>query len=75
MNIWEFVVLFLSVILGGGLALYLQKNNRQTMQLMLSFSGAYILGISVLHLMPTVFNGTVTHVGLWILVGFFIQLL
>jgi len=71
MSLWEFIILFLSVVLGGGLALYFQKNDRQTMQLMLSFSGAYILGISVLHLMPTVFNGEVTHVGLWILAGFF----
>ena len=45
----------MSVLGGGGVAFYFQKNNKRVLQTVLSFSGAYILGISVLHLMPHVF--------------------
>lgn len=74
MEYWEYLILFLSVIGGGSLAFYVKKNNQSMLQSVLSFSGAYILGISVLHLMPTVFTGMVENVGLWVLGGFFIQL-
>lgn len=42
---------------------------------MLSFGGAYILGITVLHLMPGVFASGKHETGLWVLAGFFVQLL
>ncbi len=77
--------MFSSVLLGGGLAFYFQKNNKKLLQLVLSFSGAFILGISVLHLMPVAFSYPTnassevisSHgntVGLLILLGFFIQI-
>lgn len=65
----------MSVLLGGGLAFYFQKNNKALLQLVLSFSGAFILGISVLHLMPVAFSNKGNSVGILILVGFFVQLL
>lgn len=45
------------------------------LQIILSFSGAYILGIAVLHLMPWVFGSGQHHIGMWVLVGFFAQVL
>lgn len=45
------------------------------MRLLLSFSGAYLLGISVLHLMPQVFYDAQNTMGLWVLAGFLLQLL
>ncbi len=74
MNFWEYFTLFFVVILGGGIAFYFQKSNKTALQLVLSFSGAYILGISVLHLMPGVFADGSQQIGLWVLVGFFIQI-
>jgi len=81
----DYLILFSSVLLGGGLAFYFQKNNKKLLQLVLSFSGAFIMGISVLHLMPVAFsyplNATketiASHgntVGLLILLGFFVQI-
>lgn len=75
MEIWEYIMLFLSVIIGGGIALYFKQSNKTWLQLVLSFSGAYILGITVLHLLPSVFASHNHHIGLYILLGFFIQLL
>lgn len=63
------------MLLGGGLAFYFQKNNKKFLQLVLSFSGSFILGISVLHLMPVAFSEKGNTVGLLILFGFFVQLL
>ncbi|MFK7773180.1 MAG: ZIP family metal transporter [Saprospiraceae bacterium] len=81
----DYLILFSSVLLGGGLAFYFQKNNKTILQLVLSFSGAFILGISVLHLMPVAFSNPISAtedaisshgntVGLLILLGFFVQI-
>ncbi|RMG79350.1 MAG: zinc/iron permease [Bacteroidetes bacterium] len=75
MHTESYLLLFLSVVIGGGLGFYFRKNNPALLQMVLSFSGAYLLGIAVLHLMPAVFSGADTCVGLWVLLGFFIQLL
>lgn len=75
MHSFDYLILFLSVLLGGGLAFYFQKNNKGVLQIVLSFSGAFILGISVLHLMPVAFSNSGNIVGLLILLGFFVQLL
>ncbi|MEL6636098.1 MAG: ZIP family metal transporter [Bacteroidota bacterium] len=74
MLLGQYLLLFLTVIIGGASAFYLRRQNQSNLQLALSFSGAYLLGISVLHLMPTVFAGGEESVGLWVLLGFFIQL-
>lgn len=42
---------------------------------MLSFSGAYLLAIAALELIPEVFSHPIGEAGVWLLVGFFIQLL
>ena len=75
MSFWEYLILFLTVILGGVAALYLRKYSRTSLQLLLSFSGAYILGITVLHLIPGVFSGQPSPtIGLWVILGFLVQL-
>lgn len=75
MSITEYIILFLAVLIGGSAALYLEQVKSKYLSWLLSFSGAYILGIAMLHLMPIAFQGTAANPGLWILVGFFVQLL
>lgn len=75
MTLWEYILLFMSVLVGGGIAFYIKKNNKELLQAVLSFSGAYILGICVLHLMPGIFQPEHHNIGIWILAGFFIQLM
>ena len=74
MAIWTYILLFFAVIGGGGLAFYMKSQQQQLLKLILSFSGAYILGISVLHLMPTVFSTHEIQVSYWVLAGFVLQL-
>ncbi|MBL7815378.1 MAG: ZIP family metal transporter [Saprospiraceae bacterium] len=75
MEIWQYILLFGAVLAGGGLAFWFKSHNRRLLQLVLSFVGAYLLGILVLHLIPDAYSSAhVKHVGWWVLAGFFIQL-
>ena len=75
MPIWQYILLFSSVFIGGSLGFFFNKERKDWLQLVLSFSGAYILGIVILHLMPWVFSGNDHLIGLWVIAGFFMQLL
>ncbi len=75
MAVWQYAVLFFTVLAGGGVAFLIKKYNPANLRLVLSFSGAYILGISILHLMPGVYAQSDMRAGMWILLGFFIQLM
>ncbi len=74
MTISQYLLLFFTVLLGGGIGFYVQHQSRNNLRLVLAFSGAFLLGITVLHLMPSVYVQQREQAGLWILLGFFIQL-
>lgn len=75
METWKFIVLFFSAFLGG-LSIFLVKNDKsQTLKLILSFSGAYLFAITVLHLIPHAYEGSDAHeIGIFILIGFLLQI-
>ena len=80
MALWQYLFLFSSVLVGGGIAQALRGKTdeerwRSFLPLLLSFSGAYLLGIAAMELMPTVFGDPKLHSGVWLLGGFFVQLL
>lgn len=76
MSITEYILLFLSVFLGGGLGLWFDRSNRLwALPLVLSFSGAYLLSLAALHLLPGVFHENGREAGMWLLLGFLVQLL
>ncbi|MCP9235135.1 ZIP family metal transporter [Lewinella sp. JB7] len=72
---WQYSLLFLAVLAGGGLAQYGEQRFRAYLPVLLSFSGAYLLAIAALELIPEVFSEPGTSAGLWLLAGFFVQLL
>jgi len=67
-----YFTLIFAVIFGFGLVLILKPKNK-TIQLFLSFSGAYLLSITVLHLIPEVFEKQQNNIGLFILLGIVFQ--
>ncbi len=67
-----YITLFLAVLLGV-LAVLIIKPHSKTIQLLLSFSGAYLLSMTVLHLIPEVFSEKIENIGLFILIGILIQ--
>lgn len=70
-----YLILIASVILGALAVLLIKPKNNHT-RLLLSFSGAYLLSVTILHLLPEVYSSSNTQastLGLFILGGIIIQ--
>lgn len=74
MNWWQYLLLMGLPIIGGALA-YVVPNSQKHLRLLLTFSGAYLFGITILHLLPAAYAEPSFQVGLFILLGFVMQLL
>jgi len=75
-NILTIALLFASVIAGAIIVETFNVKQSKNIQLLLTFSGAYLLAVSVLHLIPELFtHNTTNNIGLFILGGFLIQIL
>lgn len=75
MDIIVFLALFFPVVISGASVFFFRTNDK-ALKLLTAFSGAYLLAISFLDILPEIYgdsNGL--QVGLFILLGFFIQLL
>lgn len=69
-------MILVSVIMISGLAVLYKKPEPKRLKLLLSFSGAYLLSISFLHLIPDTYNILSAHTaGIFILAGFLFQVL
>lgn len=67
--------LLLSVILGGLLVVFLEKKNQaRFIKLSLAFSGGFLLAIAFIHFLPELYAEAHTTIGIWVLVGFLVQL-
>ena len=76
MNIITLILLFVSVIIGAMIVEIFTPKRSNNIHLLLTFSGAYLLAISLLHLLPELFtHNTTQNIGLYILGGFVIQIL
>ncbi|MGI4020952.1 MAG: ZIP family metal transporter [Janthinobacterium lividum] len=75
MNSWIIIPLFLSAFLGGTSVFLFKKDLRKNLKLILSFSGAYLFAITVLHLIPDAYQSGDHYVGVFILGGFLFQIL
>jgi len=69
------LLLFLPVIISGLLVVFLQNVKQNLNKIFLSFSGAYLLSISVLHLLPEIYSTGNHYIGAFILAGFVLQLI
>lgn len=75
MSILDLILLFASVLVSGSAYFFLKKPGTRFLKLMLSFSGAYLFAISVLHLLPQVYVRSGAGAGAWVMLGFFIQIM
>lgn len=70
-------ILFFSAFLAGLSVFFVKRDNTSLLKLILSFSGAYLFSITVLHLIPHVYlsaNTSPEVIGVYILCGFLFQL-
>ena len=76
MNTLTILLLIGSVISGAIIVEVFSIKRSKNIQFLLTFSGAYLLAVSMLHLIPEIFTHTTTNsIGLFILAGFLIQIL
>lgn len=67
--------LLASVIGGGLLVVFLErKSQAQLIKLTLALSGGFLLAMAFVHFLPELYHEHETTVGIWILVGFLVQL-
>jgi zinc transporter ZupT len=65
----------LSVILGYAIALLLKPSKKKNLKLLLAFSGSFLLSITVMHLLPEVYEKHSHSVGIFIMVGILFQII
>jgi len=71
-----FFGLISSVIIGGLVVTYLNATNKsQFIKLALAFSGGFLLAIIFQHLIPDIYADSPTKMGIFILIGFLVQLI
>ena len=76
MEVTSILYLFLSVAIGAIIVEIFKPKKSKNIQILLTFSGAYLLAVSVLHLIPELFEkNTKENIGIFILAGFLIQIL
>ena len=75
MEAWKFAVLFFCAFLGGSAIFLVKSDKSKLLKLILSFSGAYLFAITVLHLIPDAYSGPDKgEIGIFILIGFLLQI-
>ncbi|TAL60324.1 MAG: zinc/iron permease [Bacteroidetes bacterium] len=68
-----YAVLFAGVIASGSVVLFTRINSK-TLKLILSFSGAYLFAITILHLIPEIYESASAKIGVYVLAGFLLQI-
>jgi zinc transporter ZupT len=64
-----------AVLLGYILALFLKPKSKTTLKLLLAFSGSFLLSLTVMHLLPEVYESHDHNIGLFIMIGILFQII
>ena len=75
MQIFSYLLLFFSIVVSGASVFAFKKINKKGLKLLLAFSGAFLFALTVMHLIPGVYQLKDHSIGAYILLGFFIQIL
>jgi len=70
-----YILLILAVLLGYIISRFLKPSNSVGFKLLLSFSGAYLLSVTVFELLPEVYSTNNAHIGIFIMLGLLLQIL
>ena len=81
-----YILPLLSVVIGYFIALFLRPKSKKNLKLLLAFSGAFLLSLTVMHLLPEVYENDVPHtenhhhnhnsaIGIFIMIGIVFQII
>ena len=71
----NYLLPLLSVLLGYVIALFLKPKNKTNLKLLLAFSGSFLLSITVMHLLPEVYEEHNHQIGIFIMLGILFQII
>jgi zinc transporter ZupT len=71
----EYFLPLFSVLLGFGIALFFQPKDKTKLKLLLAFSGAFLLSITVIHLLPEIYKTNNNSIGIFIMIGILFQII
>ncbi|WP_333599666.1 ZIP family metal transporter [Flavobacterium sp.] len=71
----NYILPLLSVLLGYVIAMGLKPKGKQNLKLLLAFSGSFLLSLTVMHLLPDVYESHNIYVGIYIMVGILFQII
>ena len=73
MNLPATLLLFLLLPLAAGGTVRMVQPDARVLRLLLSFSGAFLLGVTVLHMLPELYAAGGEQIGIFLLAGFLLQ--
>lgn len=71
----NYLLPLLSVLLGYIVALFLKPKNKTNLKLLLAFSGSFLLSLTVIHLLPEVYETPNHNIGIFIMLGILFQII
>lgn len=87
-NILTYILPLFSVLIGYAVALFLKPTKKNNLKLLMAFSGSFLLSITVMHLLPEVYEAEMHHghehnhehahsnaVGIFIMLGILFQII
>ena len=61
----NYLLPLISVLLGYGIAIFIKPQNKNNIKLLLAFSGSFLLSITLIHLLPEVYESKTKNIGLF----------
>ena len=85
-NILTYILPLFSVLIGYAVALFLKPTKKNNLKLLMAFSGSFLLSLTVMHLLPEVYEAEMHHghehehahsnaVGIFIMLGILFQII
>ncbi len=71
----NYLLPLLSVLLGYAVALFIKPKSKTKLKLLLAFSGSFLLSLTVMHLLPEVYESHNHKVGIFIMMGILFQII
>jgi zinc transporter ZupT len=71
----NYILPLLSVLIGFSIAIGLKPKAKKNLKLLLAFSGSFLLSLTVMHLLPEVYESHNNKVGIFIMVGILFQII
>ena len=71
----HYLLPLLSVLIGYAIALAIKPKNKTNLKLLLAFSGSFLLSLTVMHLLPEVYESRNPNIGLFIMSGILFQII